>query len=331
MLEDTKKERNKEENKKMAKYSGSGWHRQSTRHSNARKYGRAGGTYSGWRTMTSAQRHNAKLDRIMENWHQQLKEKDNLSKQEYNKPYDELSNKEKHKIDYKHAEKKPSGEITKEEHLPLFLLQEKELKKHFGEALPIYKIKGKFYFLDKRLGEYRNIKDPSDRLDFNDVPLEDLQKPTKGDSEKVFGKHYGKPDEEHWIEAVLKNDEGSTNEELIDHFMKEGNMSKEKAQFYVDQRQRLTLKPLQEDLVPYKSKEEQEKEASLYEGEAQGYFTKKQVEKLLKHGERLGETKKNYGKSEDEQMLEAWYERIEEGLGRKLTKKEKEKEKRLMI
>jgi hypothetical protein len=30
----------------MAKYSGSGWHRQSIRHSNARKYGRAGGEYS---------------------------------------------------------------------------------------------------------------------------------------------------------------------------------------------------------------------------------------------------------------------------------------------
>jgi hypothetical protein len=29
----------------MAKYNGSGWHRQSTRHSNARKYGKAGGTY----------------------------------------------------------------------------------------------------------------------------------------------------------------------------------------------------------------------------------------------------------------------------------------------
>jgi hypothetical protein len=30
----------------MAKYSGSGWHNQSIRHSNARKYGRAGGTYA---------------------------------------------------------------------------------------------------------------------------------------------------------------------------------------------------------------------------------------------------------------------------------------------
>jgi hypothetical protein len=30
----------------MAKYNGMGWHKQSVRHSNARKYGKAGGTYS---------------------------------------------------------------------------------------------------------------------------------------------------------------------------------------------------------------------------------------------------------------------------------------------
>jgi hypothetical protein len=47
--------------------------------------------------------------------------------------------------------------------------------------LPIYKIKGKFYFLDKRLCEYRNIKNPSDRLNFNSVSLEDLEKPTEQD------------------------------------------------------------------------------------------------------------------------------------------------------
>ena len=42
--------------------------------------------------------------------------------------------------------------------------------------LPRYKIKGKTYFLDKRLGEYRNVTNPSDRLDFNDVSLDDLEK-----------------------------------------------------------------------------------------------------------------------------------------------------------
>jgi len=44
--------------------------------------------------------------------------------------------------------------------------------------LPIYKIKGKLYFLDQRLCEYRNIKNPLDRLSFNSVGLNDLQKPT---------------------------------------------------------------------------------------------------------------------------------------------------------
>lgn len=104
----------------MARYSGSGWHFQSVRHSNARKYGKAGGKYAGWRTMTSAQRHNAKIDRIMENWHQQLKEKDNISQQKYNKSYDKLSNEEKHKIDYKHAEKKHYGvALTKDKLLEI--------------------------------------------------------------------------------------------------------------------------------------------------------------------------------------------------------------------
>jgi len=46
------------------------------------------------------------------------------------------------------------------------------------KELPIYKIKGKLYFLDKRLCEYRNIKNPLDRLSFNSVSLDDLQKPT---------------------------------------------------------------------------------------------------------------------------------------------------------
>jgi len=47
--------------------------------------------------------------------------------------------------------------------------------------LPIYKIKGKFYFLDKRLNEYRNVKNPFDVLSFNSVSLEDLEKPTEED------------------------------------------------------------------------------------------------------------------------------------------------------
>lgn len=49
--------------------------------------------------------------------------------------------------------------------------------------LPVYKIKGKFYFLDKRLGEYRNIKNPLNAIRFNDFPV--LQKPTQKDKLKL--------------------------------------------------------------------------------------------------------------------------------------------------
>jgi len=48
-------------------------------------------------------------------------------------------------------------------------------------ALPVYKIKGKLYFLDKRLNEYRNIKDINDRYDYDKIGLEDLEKPTEQD------------------------------------------------------------------------------------------------------------------------------------------------------
>ena len=41
--------------------------------------------------------------------------------------------------------------------------------------LPIYKIKGKLYFLDKRLSEYRNVNNPIDRLDYDSVSLNDLK------------------------------------------------------------------------------------------------------------------------------------------------------------
>ena len=53
--------------------------------------------------------------------------------------------------------------------------------------LPIYKIKDKYYFLDKRLNEYRNIKNPYDRLNYNDINLDDLQKPNNKDKKIIFG------------------------------------------------------------------------------------------------------------------------------------------------
>lgn len=56
-------------------------------------------------------------------------------------------------------------------------------------ALPIYKIKGKYYYLDKRLGEYRNVKDPGDRKPFDEVLLGDLEKPGtwRKKSKSLFG------------------------------------------------------------------------------------------------------------------------------------------------
>lgn len=47
--------------------------------------------------------------------------------------------------------------------------------------LPVYKIGGKLYFRDVRLGEYRNVRDPSDRKPIDSVSLDMLQVPTKRD------------------------------------------------------------------------------------------------------------------------------------------------------
>jgi hypothetical protein len=59
--------------------------------------------------------------------------------------------------------------------------------KEYPVRLPIYKIKGKFYFLDKRLNEYRNIDKPYQTIKMEDVSLEDLQTPTKRDGIKLLG------------------------------------------------------------------------------------------------------------------------------------------------
>lgn len=41
--------------------------------------------------------------------------------------------------------------------------------------LPVYKIKGELYFLDKRLGEYRNVNNVHDVLKFENVSLSELE------------------------------------------------------------------------------------------------------------------------------------------------------------
>lgn len=51
--------------------------------------------------------------------------------------------------------------------------------------LPIYKIGGKLYFRDVRLGEYRNIKNPYDSKRINDVPNSLLQIPSEKDRDII--------------------------------------------------------------------------------------------------------------------------------------------------
>jgi len=63
-----------------------------------------------------------------------------------------------------------------------------KIKSKSETQLPIYKIKGKFYFRDKRLGEYRNTKNLFDVIKEKDISLVDFQKPTKEDTKKLFGK-----------------------------------------------------------------------------------------------------------------------------------------------
>jgi hypothetical protein len=42
--------------------------------------------------------------------------------------------------------------------------------------LPIYKLRGKFYFRDARLQEYRNVHNIDDAIPFDQVTLDDLEK-----------------------------------------------------------------------------------------------------------------------------------------------------------
>ncbi|MEM5783374.1 MAG: hypothetical protein QXX01_03380 [Candidatus Aenigmatarchaeota archaeon] len=72
------------------------------------------------------------------------------------------------------------------------------------------------------------------------------------------GKNIEKLSEEYkkqkWIAATLSNDETSTDEELVNYFMREGEMSKEEASFYVKQRNRF-LQDFTAELIPYNKEE----------------------------------------------------------------------------
>jgi hypothetical protein len=56
------------------------------------------------------------------------------------------------------------------------------------EDLPVYKIKGKLYYRDVRLREYRNIDNPTDTISI-DISNEELQTPTKKDNDYVYKKY----------------------------------------------------------------------------------------------------------------------------------------------
>lgn len=64
----------------------------------------------------------------------------------------------------------------------LYLKQENNIKE-----LPIYKINRKYYYLDKRLNEFRNIKNFNDSIKYENVNLKDLQKINKSDTKKIYG------------------------------------------------------------------------------------------------------------------------------------------------
>ena len=55
-----------------------------------------------------------------------------------------------------------------------------------------------------------------------------------------------------WIEAILVNDEASTDSELIQGFMKEGRLSRKEAIFYVKQRGKALSDPIHFKLVKYR-------------------------------------------------------------------------------
>jgi hypothetical protein len=104
-------------------------------------------------------------------------------------------------------------------------------------ALPIVKAMGKDWFVDVRLEQVRNVKDPTDSIEFDDIEDDELSKLVGkiwADSSKT--QESVDKDTEHWIKATLSNDEASSDQELVDHFMKEGGLSKEDAQAWVAKR-----------------------------------------------------------------------------------------------
>lgn len=91
---------------------------------------------------------------------------------------------------------------TDEKNKLIAMLEQKFLNKE--QALPIYQIKGKgFFFRDDKLGEYRNVKNPSDRIPIDQVPLGDLVKQKEHSSNQPEPSH--KPMGAYSISTRIKN------------------------------------------------------------------------------------------------------------------------------
>jgi len=56
--------------------------------------------------------------------------------------------------------------------------------------LAIYKFRNRLWFRDERLGEYRDVFAPFRTVPIDDVAPSKLQRPTRADSEKVFGRGF---------------------------------------------------------------------------------------------------------------------------------------------
>jgi len=54
--------------------------------------------------------------------------------------------------------------------------------------------------------------------------------------EHTMREYYTDYETEHWIKATLTNDEASTDEELVQHFMKVGGLSEQEARAWVAKR-----------------------------------------------------------------------------------------------
>lgn len=115
--------------------------------------------------------------------------KDEISKSEFGKPYDKLTQLQKAEVDFVFDDMKiRKGRTEADLGMDWKTLSDRYKKKE--GMLPVYKINGKLYFRDEKLGEYRNVENPSDSMPIDSVPNSKLQKPTEADRKKLYGEGY---------------------------------------------------------------------------------------------------------------------------------------------